>query len=89
MNLNWEENPNANALPLAAASDIVHLKLVNTFEYLVKGIVSGIEAGKVEATVEAIFDWHGQGQVSATDTNELIGKSLSFLPKYIHKVIKR
>lgn len=87
MNLNLEANSNAKAIAAPRQGDIVHLKLVDSFEYLIKAIVTSTTAAQIEATIEAVFDWHGQGQIVSGDVTELVGTNVSFAPRFLHKVI--
>lgn len=86
--MTWETNPNFAQLPAMSVGDIVHLRQSKGFDYLIKAIVSYAGSNKIEATVEAVFDGHGQGMVTAGASTELIGKTMSFGPQVVHKVIK-
>lgn len=76
-------------LPPIEDGDIIHLKLVNSFEYLIKGTACEVNSENIEANIESIFDWHGQGQITAADITEIVGKNLKLHRKYVHKVIKK
>ena len=86
--MTWESNPNFTQLPAISVGDIVHLRQLDGFSYLVKAIVSSVSPEKIEATVEAVFDGQGQGLVTAGGSIDLIGKSVAFGPQVVHKVIK-
>lgn len=84
-----EQNHNFSSLPVASLGDIVHLKLVSVFDYLVKGIVSDTSEESISVTVKAIFDWQSHGQIVASEVNQFVGQTLSFEPKFLHNVIKK
>ena len=86
----WEENPGWEGLPQLDVGDIVQLKLSNSFQYLVKTIVTAVDEDKITTTVEAIFDWHNKDyQINGGDRIGLVGKELSFKRLLIQKVIKK
>lgn len=87
--MRWEPNPNFASLPTTGPGDIIHLKLVSTFEYLVKALVANTSKESISAIVEAIFDWHSHDQVAAAEVNQLVGETLLFEPKFLHNVIKK
>jgi len=87
VNFKWEANPNAGALATPNEGDIVHLKLIDSYEYLVKCIVSSALPGKIEGTVQAVFDWNDQVNIDSANVLELVGKSVAFTPQFVQKVI--
>lgn len=87
--MTWEFNPNFAQLPTAVVGDIVHLRRADGFSYLIKAIVVNSTAGKIKATVEAVFDGHGLGEVTSGGPTDLVGKTVSFSPQVVHKIIKR
>ncbi|MGY1424155.1 hypothetical protein [Lysobacter sp. A289] len=87
--MTWEINPDFAQLPAISVGDIVHLKHSDGFTYVVKAIVSRASADQIDAKVEALFDSFGQGQLTAGEPLELVGTTLTFPPKAVHKVISR
>lgn len=87
--MTWETNPNFTQLPAVCVGDIVHLRQIDGFSYLIKAIVSYVSPEKIEATVEAVFDGQGQGTVTAGGPIDLVSESIAFGPQVVHKVIKR
>ena len=87
MNFKWEANQNSGTLATPSEGDIVHLKLINSYEYLVKCVVSSTSSGKIEATVQAVLDWNDQVLIVSANVLELVGKSIEFTPQFVQKVI--
>ena len=86
---NWEENPDWTQLAKPGVGDIVQLKLKDTFEYLVKTIVVAVEKDKITARVEALFDWHTRDWLTGGEKVSLLGKEISFSPRFVQTVIKK
>ena len=82
-----ETNKDFAQLPAIAVGDIVHLRWTDGFAYVVKAVVLQVNQDQIDAVVEAIFDGAGQGQVTAGDPLRLVGSTLSFAPRVVHKVI--
>lgn len=87
--LGWERNPKYQSLPHIDVGDIVHLKFTNTFDFLIKGIITRTDSPKISANVEAVFDWHGAGHIASGEITSLEGKIITFASCMVHKVIKR
>jgi len=87
VNFAWEVNPDAGMLAAPSEGDIVHLKLIDTYEYLVKCIVSSTSTGKIEGTVHAVLDWKDQVNIVEANVLELVGKFIEFTPLSVQKVI--
>lgn len=84
----WENNPNWKELPNPEVGDIVHLKLADAFEYLVKAVVVAVSDEEISAEIEALFDWHTKEQLTGGDKVNLVGKQASFKHDFIQNVIK-
>lgn len=89
MNMNWELNPDYRSLPRPKEQSIIHLKVGRDFAYRVKCIVMSVSDDKIEAKVDAVFDWNGAGQVMGGDAVQLVGKVVTLKPEFIHEVINR
>jgi len=88
-NLKWEPNSDAGSMRSVGIDDIVHLKLLASFAYLVKIRVTRVDSQEIEGVAEAIFDWHGLGQISQSDVLALVGKSLTFRRNFVHLVVTK
>ncbi|MGD0821178.1 MAG: hypothetical protein ABSA71_10580 [Desulfomonilia bacterium] len=88
-NHSWEENPKWKDLQEIDRGDIVHLKLIDIFRYLVKVIVKSVTDAEVVGIAETIFDYDSQMPLTRGDILELVNKELSFKKKYIQKIIKK
>lgn len=87
--LGWERNSKYQNLPHIDVGDIVHLKFTNTFDFLIKGIVTKTDSPKISAKVEAVFDWHGAGQIVSGEITSLVNEPITFERCMVHEVIKR
>jgi len=81
----FEVNPQFASLGKVGKGDIVHLKLNDAFEYLVKVIILDVGSAGLGGTVDAEFDWHNHGQLTHGDTfKRLSGKHIQFKPHHVH-----
>lgn len=85
----WETHPDWNKLPTPCEGDIVHLKHISGFRYLVKVIVSSVTDNDVTGVVEAVFDWDTKGQITGGEIIGLVGKELTFQKNMMQNVIKK
>lgn len=86
---NLETNPDWKQLQQAVVGDIVHLKLTDGFQYLVKVIVTSIENDEIIGNVETMFDYQTKALLTGGDVLQLIGKQASFMPHFMQNVIKK
>lgn len=89
VNMNWESNPEYRSLPPPKNGGIIHLKFQRAFAYRVKCIVVSVSNDTVEATVDAVFDWNGGGQLTGGEAAQLVGKIMTLRPEFLHEVINR
>lgn len=85
----WEPNPDWNKLLNPNEGDIIHLKHISEFRYLVKVIASSFTDNDVIGVVEAVFDWDTKGQITGGEIFGLVGKELTFQKNLIQNVIKK
>jgi len=85
----WEVNQDSASLPLISVGDIVHLRQSSGLGSLVQAIVSGVNQDEIHASVKAAFDSSGQRQITDGEPSNLVGCTLSFDRRVVHKVIKR
>ena len=85
----WEPNPEWEPLPKPDVGDIVQLKLSDAFEYLVKAIVTSVAENSITATIDSLFDQQNKGWLTGGDKTNLVGKEISFSPRFMQNVIKK
>ncbi len=85
----WEQNQSWMKLPKPEVGDIVQLKLVDVFDYLVDASVATVNDTRVTARVEAMFDYRTRVPLTGGKKLRLIGKRFSFKQELIHNVIKK
>lgn len=84
---NWETNPDYERLPQPAVGDIVHLKLTDGFQYLVKVLVTSVVNDVITGDIDAIFDYQTKAPITGGDVLQRLGKHVSFMSHFMQTVI--
>ncbi len=85
----WERNQNWRELPKPDVGDIVQLKLVDVFDYLVDASVVALNDKKITADIEALFDYKTRVTLTGGKKLRLIGKQISLGQEFIQNIIKK
>ncbi len=85
----WERNQNWKELPEPEVGDIVQLKLVDVFDYLVDASVDTVNEYKVEAQIKALFDYKTRVTLTGGKKLRLVGKHISLKQEFIQNIIKK
>jgi hypothetical protein len=85
----WERNQNWRELPKPDVGDIVQLKLVDVFDYLVDASVVAMNDKKVTADIKGLCDYKTRVTLTGGKKLKLIGKQISLGQEFIQNVIKR
>lgn len=89
INSHFEKNPDWEQLEQANIGDMVNLKLIDTFPYTIRVVVSSVEGKDISGQVENIFDWNKGNVISGGDmVRDWLNKDIRFNVEVIHKVIK-
>ena len=84
----WIPNPEWQKLPEPEVGCIVHLRVDDAFQYILKVIVESVQEDIVSGRIEALFDVENDGQVDGGNKwLGLVGKEADFARHYMHKVI--
>jgi hypothetical protein len=85
----WERNQNWRELPEPDVGDIVQLKLVDVFDYLVDATVVALNDNKVTAVIKALCDYKTRVTLTGGKKLRLIGKQISLGQEFIQNTIKK
>jgi len=85
----WERNQNWMELPKPEVGDIVQLKLVDVFDYLVDASVATVNDNKVTAQINALFDFKTRLTLTGGKKLRLIGKQVCLKQDFIQNIIKK
>ncbi len=85
----WERNQNWRELPKPDVGDIVQLKLVDVFDYLVDASVVALNDKKVTANINALSDFKTRLALTGGRKLRLVGKQISRGQDFIQNVIKK
>lgn len=85
----WERNQNWKELPEPEVGDIVQLKLVDVFDYLVDASVATVNDNKVIAQIKTLFDYKTRVTLTGGRKLKLIGKQVSLKQEFIQNIIKK
>lgn len=84
----WERNQNWRELPKPDVGDIVQLKLVDVFDYLVDASVVAMNNKKVTANINSLCDFKTRLTLTGGKKLRLVGKQVSLDKEFIQNVIK-
>ena len=85
----WERNQNWMELPKPEVGDIVQLKLVDVFDYLVDASVATVNDNKVTAQLNALCDYKTRVTLTGGKKLRLIGKQVCLKQDFIQNIIKK
>ncbi len=83
-----ERNQNWKDLPEPEVGDIVQLKLVDVFDYLVDASVAEVKNNKVVAQINALSDYKTHLKLTSGRKLRLVGKQISLKKEFIQNVKK-
>lgn len=83
-----ERNQNWKELPEPEVGDIVQLKLVDVFDYLVDASVDSVKDNKVVARIKTLFDYKTHLTLTGGKKLRLIGKEISLKKEFIQNIKK-
>ncbi len=83
-----ERNQNWKELPEPEVGDIVQLKLVDVFDYLVDASVASVIDNKVVARIKTLFDYKTHLMLTGGKKLRLIGKEISLNKEFIQNIKK-
>ncbi|HET6421339.1 MAG TPA: hypothetical protein VFG19_14365 [Geobacteraceae bacterium] len=83
----FEKNPNWEQLPEPKAGDVVQLKLIDVFDYLVNATVTAVNVKKISVYVDALFDYQTKVPLTGGNKLKLIGKELCINQYHIQNIM--
>ncbi len=83
-----ERNQNWKDLPEPEVGDIVQLKLVDVFDYLVDASVAEVKDNKVVAQINALSDYKTHLKLTGGRKLRLVGKQISLKKEFIQNIKK-
>lgn len=86
--INWEQNPNSSYLPLTRVGDVIRLRFVDVFQYLVKAEVKSTEGGNIIAVIESVFDAPTGFEIRGGEVLSIIGQTHVIPPVAVQDVIR-